>query len=45
MKDGEARENLQLLEAGANAVLIGEALMRADDPSREIEVYLELSLG
>jgi indole-3-glycerol phosphate synthase len=36
---------LRVLEAGANAVLIGEALMRANDPSREIEVYLELSLG
>jgi indole-3-glycerol phosphate synthase len=33
----------RVLEAGANAVLIGEALMRADDPSREIETYLELS--
>ncbi len=30
------------LEAGANAVLIGEALMRAHDPSREIEAYLAL---
>ena len=30
------------LEAGANAVLIGEALMRANDPSREIETYLAL---
>jgi indole-3-glycerol phosphate synthase len=34
----------QVLEAGANAVLIGEALMRAHDPSREIEAYLELQL-
>ncbi len=32
------------LEAGANAVLIGEALMRAHDPSREIEAYLALEL-
>ena len=32
------------LEAGANAVLIGEALMRAHDPSREIEAYLALAL-
>ncbi len=31
-----------VLEAGANAVLIGEALMRAGDPSREIEAYLAL---
>jgi indole-3-glycerol phosphate synthase len=31
-------------EAGANAVLIGEALMRAHDPSREIEAYLALEL-
>ncbi|MGJ8698051.1 MAG: hypothetical protein ACSHYF_17155 [Verrucomicrobiaceae bacterium] len=32
----------QVLDYGANAVLIGEALMRADDPSREIEKYLAL---
>ncbi len=30
------------IDAGANAVLIGEALMRTHDPSREIEAYLEL---
>lgn len=30
------------LDAGANAVLIGESLMRANDPSREIEAYLDL---
>jgi indole-3-glycerol phosphate synthase len=36
-------EDAQLvLDYGANAVLIGEALMRADDPSREIEKYLAL---
>ena len=29
-------------DAGANAVLIGESLMRANDPSREIEAYLAL---
>lgn len=34
----------RVLEAGANAVLIGESLMRSHDPSREIEAYLELSL-
>jgi indole-3-glycerol phosphate synthase len=32
------------LEAGANAVLIGETLMRAHDPSRAIEEYLALEL-
>ena len=32
----------RVLDAGANAVLIGEALMRAHDPSREIEAYLAL---
>lgn len=37
-------DGMQVLEAGANAVLIGETLMRADDPSREIEAYLELEL-
>ncbi len=36
---------MRVLEAGANAVLIGESLMRADDPSREIEAYLELELA
>jgi indole-3-glycerol phosphate synthase len=35
---------LRVLEAGANAVLIGEALMRAHDPSRAIEAYLELEI-
>ena len=34
---------LRALKAGANAVLIGETLMRADDPSREIEAYLSLT--
>lgn len=33
---------MRVLAAGANAVLIGEALMRSHDPSREIEAYLEL---
>jgi indole-3-glycerol phosphate synthase len=32
----------RVLDAGANAVLIGESLMRAHDPSREIEAYLAL---
>lgn len=36
---------MRVLEAGANAVLIGESLMRADDPSREIEAYLALELA
>lgn len=36
---------MRALEAGANAVLIGEALMRAHDPSREIEAYLALELA
>lgn len=35
----------RVLDAGANAVLIGESLMRAHDPSREIEAYLELRLA
>jgi indole-3-glycerol phosphate synthase len=30
------------LDAGANAVLIGESLMRAHNPAEEIEAYLEL---
>ncbi len=30
------------LEAGANAILIGETLMRHDDPTRAIEEYLAL---
>jgi indole-3-glycerol phosphate synthase len=36
---------LRVLEAGANAVLIGESLMRAHDPSREIEAYLALEIS
>jgi indole-3-glycerol phosphate synthase len=36
---------MRVLDAGANAVLIGEALMRAVDPSREIENYLALELA
>ena len=36
---------LRALNAGANAVLIGDTLMRADDPSREIEAYLALTSG
>lgn len=32
----------RVLDAGANAVLIGESLMRAHDPAREIEGYLNL---
>jgi indole-3-glycerol phosphate synthase len=35
----------RVLEAGANAVLIGESLMRAHDPSREIEAYLALEIS
>ena len=34
---------LRALEAGANAVLIGETLMRAEDPSRAIAEFLALS--
>lgn len=34
----------RVLAAGANAVLVGEALMRAHDPSREIAAYLELAV-
>ena len=30
------------LDAGASAVLIGETLMRADDPTRAVEEYLAL---
>ena len=32
----------RVLDAGANAVLIGESLMRAADPAAEIQAYLEL---
>lgn len=32
----------RVLDAGASAVLIGEALMRAHDPATEIEAYLAL---
>lgn len=32
----------RVLDAGANAVLIGESLMRSADPAAEIQAYLEL---
>ena len=32
----------RVLDAGANAVLIGESLMRSADPATEIQAYLEL---
>ena len=38
------QDALRVLEAGANAVLIGEALMRSHDPSRAIEAYLDLEI-
>ena len=34
---------LRALRAGANALLIGETLMRAQDPSREIEDFLAIT--
>lgn len=34
----------RVLEAGANAVLIGESLMRAFNPAEEIQAYLDLVL-
>jgi indole-3-glycerol phosphate synthase len=34
----------RVLEAGANAVLIGESLMRAFNPAEEIQAYLDLAL-
>ncbi|MGD1978790.1 MAG: indole-3-glycerol phosphate synthase TrpC [Akkermansiaceae bacterium] len=33
---------LRALDAGANAILIGETLMRHDDPTRALEEYLSL---
>ncbi len=35
---------LRALRSGASAVLIGETLMRADDPSRAIEEFMALSI-
>lgn len=35
----------QVLQAGASAILVGETLMRAHDPSSEIQRYLELTLS
>lgn len=37
-------EALRALNAGANALLVGETLMRSHDPSREIEAFLSLSI-
>jgi len=33
------------LEAGASSILIGETLMRHDDPTRAVEEYLALRVG
>jgi len=38
------QDALRVLEAGANAVLVGEALMRSHDPARAIEAYLALEV-
>lgn len=35
----------RVLDAGANAVLIGESLMRANDPAEAIRAYLSLEAG
>lgn len=35
---------LRALQAGANAILVGETLMRADDPSRAVEAFMALSI-
>jgi len=36
-------DGMRALRAGANALLIGETLMRADDPGRDIQGFLELT--
>ena len=35
---------LRALQAGANAILVGETLMRAEDPSKAVEEFMELSI-
>ena len=35
---------LRALQAGASAILVGETLMRAEDPSRAVEEFMELSI-
>ena len=42
---GSVADARRVLEAGADAVLIGEALMRAEDPAAEVAAYLEVDLG
>lgn len=39
---GSPADALRALDAGANAILVGESLMRADIPSEEIRAYLAL---
>jgi indole-3-glycerol phosphate synthase len=38
------KDALRALKAGANAILIGETLMRAHDPSKAVEGFMELSI-
>lgn len=35
---------LRALQAGANAILVGETLMRSDDPSRAVESFMQIRI-
>jgi indole-3-glycerol phosphate synthase len=35
---------LRALQAGANAILVGETLMRSDDPSRAVESFMQIKI-
>lgn len=40
----DSRDCLRVLEAGANAVLVGETLMRANDPAETMQQWLDLQI-
>lgn len=41
----DARDCMRVLEAGANAILVGEALMRANNPAETMQQWLDLRLS
>ena len=41
----DARDCMRVLEAGANAILVGETLMRANNPAETMQQWLDLRLS
>jgi len=40
----DARDCMRVLEAGANAILVGESLMRANNPAETMQRWLDLRI-